>query len=103
VWVERYNDSAHKGASATSVAASPSGRTVFVTGCSRGATSQLDYATAAYDAATGAQLWVRRYTGPGTSGDGATSVTVNPAGGTVFVTGESIGTVRNFATIAYSG
>jgi len=85
------------------VTASPSGSTVFVTGYSRGATSQLDYSTVAYNAATGAQLWVRRYTGPGTSGDGASSVAVSPAGNMVFVTGQSTATVSNFATIAYSG
>src|SRR6185437_11607868 len=104
VWVERYSGSAHKGASATSVAASPSGSTVFVTGYSRGATSQLDYATVAYDAATGAQLWAKRYNGPGNGYDDPSSVAVSPSGSTVFVTGESTGAASgpgDFATVAY--
>ena len=38
---------------------------VFVTGVSNGgSTSSDDYATIAYDASTGARLWVNRYNGP---------------------------------------
>ena len=103
VWVERYSGSAHKGASATSVAASPSGSTVFVTGYSRGATSQLDYATVAYDAATGAQLWAEDYNGPGNRNDIANSIAVSPSGSTVLVTGYSTGATSDadYATVAY--
>src|SRR5215469_16513032 len=61
---------------ATAVAVSPDGNTVFVTGG----------ATVAYDAATGAQLWASRFTGP-FQFDFASSIAVSPAGGTVFVTG----------------
>jgi WD40 repeat protein len=101
--VERYNGSAHKGAAATSVTASPGGNTVFVTGYNRGATSQLDYATVAYDAATGAQLWAEDYSGPGNRNDIANSVAVSPAGSTVFVTGYSGGatSANDYATVAY--
>ena len=101
LWVKSYHHSGYDYAS--SVAVSPAGSTVFVTGQSPGATSANDYATVAYNAATGAQLWVRRYTGPGASGDGASSVAVSPTGNMVFVTGQSTATVSNFATIAYSG
>jgi outer membrane protein assembly factor BamB len=98
-WVQRYTGTG----GARSLAVSPAGNTVFVTGESAGAASGNDYATVAYDAATGAQLWVRRYSGPGNGLDYATSVTVSPAGGTVFVTGLSTGAAsgEDFATVAY--
>ena len=50
--------------SPSAVAVSPDGAKVFVTGVSYGSTSGGDYATVAYDASTGAQLWVKRYNGP---------------------------------------
>ena len=45
----------------------------------------------AYNAAIGAQLWVKRYAGlsKGGSGTQAYSVAVSPSGTTVYVTGES--------------
>src|SRR5262249_60393756 len=81
-----YNHTAADGAS--SLAVSPDGRTVYVTGSSDGGASYIDYATFAYNAATGAQRWVKRYTsGAGPTPDTATSVVVSPAGDTVYVTG----------------
>jgi len=80
-----------------------------VTGLSAARASGYDYATVAYDAVTGAQVWLRRYRGHGynsTSGaqvwasryngpygdlDYPTAVAVSPATGTIFVTGESRG------------
>jgi hypothetical protein len=85
---------------------SPTGKTVFVTGTTSG-TGRLpvvDYTTLAYNAATGAQLWVKRYNGPGNGFDAATSAAAGP-NGNVYVTGTSDGTTSqsDFATIAYSG
>jgi hypothetical protein len=103
LWASRYNGPANGADEAQSVAVSPSGRMVFVTGYSLGASSQQDFATVAYNAVTGAQMWVKRYNGTGNSYDSAGSVTVSHTGRTVFVTGLSAGASSGFdyATIAY--
>jgi hypothetical protein len=107
-WITRYNGPANGSDFAQSVAVSPVGGTVFVTGASyRKSNTNPDYATVAYNAATGAQRWVRRYNGPGNGYDYATSVAVSPGGGTVYVTGYSQRTAGSeepdYATVAYSG
>ena len=104
LWVKRYNGS-NSTDDAVSVAVSPDGKTVFVTGSSIGTTSFEDYATVGYNAATGAQLWVSRYNGPDNGDDEASSVAVSPDGKTVFVTGYSYGTTAgevDYATVAYN-
>ncbi len=104
LWVTLYNGPGNSFDSASSVAVSPGGSRVFVTGASQGTTSGLDYATVAYSAATGAQLWVKRYNGPGNGNDAASSVAVSPGGATVYVTGTSYGgaaTGDDYATVAY--
>jgi len=104
LWVTRYNGPANGYDTASSVAVSPGGGMLFVTGVSQGSTSGLDYATVAYNAATGARLWVTRYNGPGNGEDGAKSVAVSPGGGMLFVTGYSQGTTSglDYATVAYN-
>ena len=104
LWVARYNGPGNGDDGAGSVAVSPGGTRVFVTGGSQGAGSGQDYATVAYSAATGARLWVARYNGPGNGNDGAGSVAVSPGGTRVFVTGDSqgSGSGQDYATVAYS-
>ena len=106
LWAKRYNGAANGSRGANSVAASPDGKTVFVTGSSyAGSATDYDYATVAYSAATGAQLWVKRYTGPGSGDDQAYSVAASPDGTTVFVTGYSSGTTAgqvDYATVGYN-
>jgi hypothetical protein len=80
---------------------SPDGSTAYVTGTSDSPTSGRDYATVAYGTATGARLWVSRFTGHGSANDQANALAVNPKGGAVYVTGSSALTGANFATVAY--
>jgi WD40 repeat protein len=102
-WVQSYNGPGNSWDSAYSVAVSPTGRTVYVTGSSDGATPGGDYATIAYDAATGAKLWIRRFNSRGNLLDGGTSVTVSPGGGRVYVTGFTLSPTAGdaYVTIAY--
>ena len=102
LWVRRYND-ANRVDQPKAVAVGSGGRAVFVTGLSYGRRTGGDYATVAYDAATGAHLWTRRYNGPAGGFDQAFGLAVSPGGQRVYVTGASTGpgTGRDFATIAY--
>jgi len=123
--LSRYDGPVSGNDYAYDVAVSPDGGKVFVTGSSQGgpAASRGDYATVAYDAATGAPLWASRYSGPGASEDIATSLAtgarrwvrrhpgagialaVSPVTGTVFVTGvtDRAASFRDYTTIAYHG
>lgn len=104
LWGSRYDGPANDYDVAEAVAVSSDGTRVFVTGQSLGDRTHIDYATLAYSAANGTQLWTKRYNGPGDGYDRATSVAVSPAGTAVFVTGVSNGSTsgRDFATIAYA-
>jgi DNA-binding beta-propeller fold protein YncE len=102
LWARRYDGPASGRDDAASVAVSPDGAAIFVTGESASSTSGDDYATIAYDASTGAKLWVGRYNGPGDLGDYAYVVVVSPDGTKVVVTGQSSGAVNpDMATVAY--
>ncbi|MGH2710297.1 MAG: PQQ-binding-like beta-propeller repeat protein [Actinomycetota bacterium] len=83
---------------------SPDGRRVFITGESAGVGTWHDYATVAYDAATGEELWVSRYEGLGGNlADEPNALAVSPDGDAVVVTGgseEAPGSFR-WATVAY--
>ena len=101
LWAQRYDGPGGGYDAPNALAVSPDGSSVVVTGKSRGAARSLDYATVAYDASTGARLWVRRYAGD--DRDAAHDLGFSPDGATVFVTGQSEGAARNarFATLAY--
>ena len=77
---------------------SPSGQMVYVTGLSHAIASGYDYATLAYNAATGTRVWLRRYSGRGSNYDAATSVAVGPGGARVYVTGVS---ADDYVTVGY--
>jgi outer membrane protein assembly factor BamB len=100
LWASRYD--AGSSDSAFFIAASPDGSKVYITGSSTGDSSSFDYATIAYDAATGASLWTRRFNGPANGNDRAQSIVASPDGSRVFVTGSSQGAMfDDYATIAY--
>jgi PQQ-like domain len=105
VWTSRYDGPGHEADRASAVALSADGATVYVTGRSTGSGTGTDYATVAYDAAGGSQIWARRYDGAATGLDldQPTSLAVSPDGAQVYVSGRSPGPLAYFdyATIAY--
>jgi PQQ-like domain len=105
LWARTYTGPRPHGNAPVAVAVSPTGSAVFVTGYSDGANGVKDYATVAYSAKTGGQLWVSRYNGPGNAADLAYSMVVSQSGRMVFVTGSTVGgqaTSSDYATIAYN-
>jgi PQQ-like domain len=98
LWSARWDGASPNDLSAGIVAADTR---VFVSATSAQGTRGNDYATIAYDAATGAQLWTRLYDGAG-DWDVATGVALGPHGASVFVTGESWeGGDADYVTVGY--
>jgi len=99
-WVARYVGPGNDHDEATSLAPDARGN-VYVTGFSYGVGTASDYATIKYDA-SGNQLWVARYNGPGSSFDIAQYLSLD-GGGNVCVTGYSYGdgTGDDYATVKY--
>ena len=103
LWARRYNGpwNDNMGNDAASSLAVDDKGNVYVTGFSQGSNSDDDYVTIKYDA-TGNELWVKRYNGPGNNNDGANSVAVDGAGN-VYVTGGGYGSesLQDYTTIKY--
>jgi lambda repressor-like predicted transcriptional regulator len=102
IWIGRYNAPANSDDEANDIGVSPDGSAVFVTGFSYGSTSAANYATVAYAASDGTELWVKRYDGPSSSTDVANALGVSPDGSAVFVTGASASRANDYATVAYN-
>src|SRR5205807_1483217 len=62
LWARRFSGPGGSGL-AKAIAVSPDGSSVFVTGTSRWPRDSFDCATVAYDASTGARLWLAHYNG----------------------------------------
>ena len=105
LWVARYNGPGNYQDEGQALGISSDGSRVFVTGesASGADVSSFDYATIAYDANDGSQLWVERYNGPWNSTEWARKLAV--AKNRVFVSGVSLGTFHPLqvalATVAY--
>jgi uncharacterized delta-60 repeat protein len=99
VWVASYNGPANDNDYASKIAVGDGGN-VYITGYSYG-TNRYDYATLKYDN-DGNRLWVARYDGPANGDDLAQAITVDREGN-VYVTGYSVGTAYDYATIKYDG
>lgn len=108
LWTATYHGPGAGNDVPRSIAVSPDGSAVFVTGDSSNAAAGAAsaYATVAYDATSGTQLWVARYSDGGNAD--ANSVAVDPGGARVYVTGGSDGlaaggggTSYACATVAY--
>lgn len=102
-----YNGTGNAHDVAYAVTAGRGASRVYVTGDSKGKTSGPDFATIAYNATTGARLWVQRYNGTGNDYDYPNAMAVSPGGFRLFVTGVSMGqsgqgeNAFDYATIAY--
>ena len=72
-----------------------------MTGTSQGSDTADDYATIKYDA-SGNELWVARYNGPGNGYDSASAMLLDVMGN-VYITGSSMGvaTSYDFGTVKY--
>jgi putative pyrroloquinoline-quinone binding quinoprotein len=85
LWAASFRKGFHVG-EGSAVAVSPDGSTVFVTGYTFGPTAYRGWGTVAYDATTGAQLWVVHFIHRTQDIEG-TSITASPDGSKVFTTG----------------
>jgi DNA-binding beta-propeller fold protein YncE len=108
LWVASYDGPASRDDIPCCIAVSPDGSTVYVTGLTR-ANLSTDYATVAYAAETGAQVWLSRFDSQhGHAKDEPVAMGVSPDGSKVFVTGTTRrhqpgGTRRDtdYGTVAY--
>jgi hypothetical protein len=99
-WSKRFNGTRRLGQDQISgIAVSPSGNRVFITGL-----DPAEFATIAYRASSGAEIWRTDYDGGGSGPDIPMAIALSPKGAKVYVLGRSplVGDDLDFATVAYS-
>jgi DNA-binding beta-propeller fold protein YncE len=103
IWASRYDGPDGLYDRSGEIVVAPDGSTVYVTGVSTGALTDFDYATIAYETATGAESWSNRYDGPASGFDAPNGIAVGPSGDRLYVTGTSAGSggIPDYATIVF--
>jgi uncharacterized delta-60 repeat protein len=99
-WLTKFHGPLDTSNNYTDAIAVDAAGNVYVTGFSTGITSYADFVTIKYNS-SGVQQWVAIYNGPANSGDYGRAIAVDGSGN-VYVTGESYGTLYDFATIKYN-
>jgi uncharacterized delta-60 repeat protein len=99
-WTKRYNGPGNDWDEASAIAVDRSDN-VYVAGWQKGTGTDNDYVTIKYYP-NGDTAWVRRYNGPGNSGDCASAIAIDGSC-LVYETGRSMGsgTSEDYATIKY--
>ena len=102
-WTKAYDGAASRTDVPRALILDPSGSTLVVTGNTFGDDS-ADWATVAYSAGTGDQLWSAGHNGTGSGLDIAWDLAITPDGAHTVVTGQSVDAVTSsdYATISYN-
>jgi hypothetical protein len=106
LWDRRYDGPAGSDDQAHSIARSADGSRIYLTGQSIGRSGASQFATIAYDAQTGAQLWVRRYAGPVATHQVSPRLAASPTDDVVYLAGTAFGLragERRWVLLAYDG
>jgi len=103
-WASRYDGPGpYFGDVVKSIGVAPDGTRVYVTGWSDDGLPQgFDFATIAYDVATGNEDWQAKYDSPGPGVDYAYSLAVSPDGSHVYVSGSGGYPYSEFLTVDYA-
>ena len=107
-WTARYDGVGSRAPDqASALVVSPDDSTVFVTGMSDDVDSgppfavNYGYATVAYDAVTGEQLWESRKQWPGTTFNSPNAIAIDPSGRHLVVSGQANSRDLDFGTVTY--